>query len=160
MPFTALHAPDLVCLRTEVRAGRSTVIPFEHPDGTGWLDVLGPNGMAGNADATAPVRTLRLWPPGGASHAVAEAIATSRFDASLRNLAECAYPWLRDDFITLLALLGVIRDATVHRRDRLPQVAETLWFVGSPSLEGWLSCLSLGHIQAAILRASGGSEIP
>ena len=78
MTPTAIPPRILDALRTDVRAGRSCIVTYDHPDGVGWLDVFGPEGMRGGADDgafTAPIPTVRLWQPGGGTAPLAEAVA-------------------------------------------------------------------------------------
>ncbi len=143
-------------LRTDVRAGRSCIVTYEHPDGVGWLDVFGPNGMRGGDDNafTAPVPTVRLWRPGGGPAPLAVAAANRAFPLELDRLAERARPLVRDEYATLVVVLATIREATSGLRFRVPLVGEVVTEEGSPSPAAWASCLPLGALQAAIQRAT------
>lgn len=157
--MTPTTLPPLVLdtLRTDVRAGRSCLITYDHPDGTGWLDVHGPEGMRGDPGDgafTAPIPTVRLWPPGGGPAPLAEAVANRAFPIELDRLAERARPLVRDEYPTLLLLLATIREATEGLRLRLPEVGAAVRMVGRPSLAGWMSCIPLGDLQAAILQSA------
>ncbi len=118
---TTIPPRVLDTLRTDVRAGRSCIITYDHPDGTGWLDVFGPEGMRGGPDDgafTAPIPTVRLWQPGGGTAPLAEAVANRAFPLELDRLAERARPLVRDEYPTLLLLLATIREATTGLRFR------------------------------------------
>lgn len=144
-------------LRTDVRAGRSCIVTYDHPDGVGWLDVFGPEGMRGGPDdgaPTAPIPTVRLWQPGGGTAPLAEAVANRAFPLESDRLAERAQPLVRDEYPTLLLLLTTIREATEGLRFRLPEVGAAVRMVGRPSVAGWMSCIPLGDLQAAILQAA------
>lgn len=158
MTPTIIPPRVLDTLRTDVRAGRSCLITYDHPDGTGWLDVHGPEGMRGgppdDGALTAPIPTVRLWPPGGGLAPIAEAVANRAFPIELDRLAERARPLLRDEYPTLLLVLTTIREATEGLRFRLPEVGNAVRMVGRPSVAGWMSCIPLGDLQSAILRAA------
>ena len=157
MTPTALPPHVLATLRTDVRAGRSCLITYDHPDGIGWLDVHGPEGMRGGPDDgafTAPIPTVRLWPPGGGPAPLAEAVANRAFPIELDRLAERARPLVRDEYPTLLLVLTTIREATEGLRFRLPEVGDAVRMVGHPSAAGWMSCIPLGDLQAAILQSA------
>ena len=157
MTPTTLPPHVLATLRTDVRAGRSCLITYDHPDGTGWLDVHGPEGMRGGPDDgafTAPIPTVRLWPPGGGLAPLAEAVANRAFPIELDRLAERARPLVRDEYPTLLLVLTTIREATEGLRFRLPDVGAAVRMVGRPSVVGWMSCIPLGDLQSAILSAA------
>jgi hypothetical protein len=157
MTPTTLSPHVLATLRTDVRAGRSCIITYDHPDGTGWLDVHGPDGMRGGPDDgafTSPIPTVRLWPPGGGTAPLAEAVANRAFPRELDQLAERARPLVRDEYPALIVLLTTIREATEGLRFRLPVVGETVRMVGRPSVTAWMSCIPLGNLQAAILQTT------
>lgn len=157
MTPTTLPPQVLDTLRTDVRAGRSCLITYDHPDGTGWLDVHGPEGMRGGPDDgsfSAPIPTVRLWPPGGGQAPLAEAVANRAFPIELDRLAERARPLVRDEYPTLLLVLTTIREATEGLRFRLPEVGDAVRMVGRPSVAGWMSCIPLGDLQAAILQSA------
>ena len=157
MTPTTLPPQVLATLRTDVRAGRSCLITYDHPDGVGWLDVFGPEGMRGGPDDgtfTAPIPTVRLWQPGGGTAPLAEAVANRAFPLELDRLAERAQPLVRDEYPTLLLLLTTIREATEGLRFRLPEVGAAVRMVGQPSVAGWMSCIPLGDLQSAILQAA------
>ena len=144
-------------LRTDVRAGRSCIVTYDHPDGVGWLDVFGPEGMRGATDDgafAAPIPTVRLWPPGGGPAPIAEAVANRAFPMELDRLAERARLLVRDEYPTLLLVLTTIREATEGLRFRLPEVGDTVRMVGRPSVAGWMCCIPLGDLQAAILQCA------
>ena len=61
--------------------------------------------------------------------------------------------WI-DEYPTLLLLLTTIREATEGLRFRLPEVGDAVKLVGRPSVAGWMSCIPLGDLQTAILRAA------
>lgn len=103
---------------------------------------------------TAPIPTVRLWQPGGGPKPPAEAVANRAFPLELARLADCARPLVRDEYPTLLILLTTIREATDGLRFRLPDVGNAVKLVGRPSVEGWMSCIPLGDLQSAILRAA------
>ena len=103
---------------------------------------------------TAPIPTVRLWPPGGGPVPIAEAVANRAFPIELDRLADRARPLLRDEYPTLLLLLTTIREATEGLRFRLPEVGDAVKLVGRPSVAGWMSCIPLGDLQTAILRAA------
>ncbi len=153
---TAIPPRILDNIRTDVRAGRSCIVTYDHPDGVGWLDVFGPEGMRGGDDRafTAPIPTVRLWQPGGGTAPLAEAVANRAFPLELDRLAERARPLVRDEYPTLLLLLTTIREATAGLRFRLPEVGDAVKLVGRPSVAGWMSCIPLGDLQTAILRAA------
>ena len=155
--MTTLPPRVLDTLRADVRAGRSYIVTYDHPDGTGWLDVFGPEGMRGGPDHdafTAPIPTVRLWQPGRGTAPLAEAVANRAFPLELDRLVERARPLVRDEYPTLLLLLTTIRDATAGLRFRLPEVGDAVKLVGRPSVAGWMSCIPLGDLQSAILRAA------
>ena len=157
MTPTALPPQVLATLRTDVRAGRSCLITYDHPDGTGWLDVHGPEGMRGGPEDgafTAPIPTVRLWAPGGGPAPLAEAVANRAFPIELDRLAERARPLVRDEYPTLLLVLTTIREATEGLRFRLPEVGDAVRMLGRPSVAGWMSCIPLGDLQAAILQSA------
>ncbi len=155
-PATISHRL-LETLGTDVRAGRSCIVTYEHPDGVGWLDVFGPNGMRGGGDDgafTAPVPTVRFWRPGGGTAPLAVAAANRAFPLELDRLAERARPLVRDEYATLVLVLATIREATSGLRFRVPLVGEVVTEEGDPSPAAWASCLPLGALQAAIQRAT------
>lgn len=154
--MTTIHPRVLETLRADTRSGHSTIITFDHPGGLGRLDVFGPEGMRGGNDETftAPVPTVRLWRPGESGAPIAEAVANRAFSAELDRLAECARPFISDEWSAFALILATIRDATTGLRFRVPKVGERVQLTGTPSVEAWMSCLSLGDLQAAILRAS------
>ena len=155
--MTTLPPRVLDALRTDVRAGRSCIVTYDHPDGTGWLDVFGPEGMRGggpDAGFTAPIPTVRLWQPGGGTAPLAEAVANRAFPRELEQLAERARPFVRDEFPTLVLLLATIKEASDGLRFRLPTTGERVRVVGCPSVAAWMSCIPLGNLQAAILSSA------
>lgn len=157
MTTLPLHVLDAI--RTDVRAGRSCIVTYDHPDGVGWLDVFGPNGMRGGGDEgafTAPVPTVRLWQPGGGPAPLAVAAANRAFPLELDRLAERARPWVRDEYPTLVLLLTTIREATSGLRFRVPTVGESVTEEGSPSLGPWASCLPLGVLERCLDAAGKG----
>ena len=157
MTPTTIPPRVLDTLRTDVRAGRSCIVTYNHPDGVGWLDVFGPEGMRGgphDGAFTAPIPTVRLWQPGGGTAPLAEAVANRAFPLELDRLAERARPLVRDEYPTLVLLLTAIREATDGLRFRLPAASERVRMVGRPSVAGWMSCIPLGDLQTAILTAA------
>ena len=154
--MTTIHPRVLETLRADTRSGHSTIISFDHPNGGGRLDVFGPEGMrGGNDDAfTEPVPTVRLWAPGIPEAPIAEAVANRAFPTELDRLAERARPFIDEEWSAFLIILATIREATAGLRFRVPKVGTRVQLIGTPSVEAWMSCLSLGDLQAAILRAS------
>ena len=143
---------DLDLLHADVRQGWSCVAAFSGP----WLEVMGRRGMRPAGDyLVAPVPTLRLWLPGrtGSPHAVA--VAGRDFEGGLRLIEEGGRSYLDADEARLLALvLGVVRKAAKGMRRRVPPVGETVSEEGTPSLQAWASCVTLGDLQAALLRSA------
>jgi hypothetical protein len=142
-------------LRADVRAGRSCVATFEGPTGTSWVEILGPNGSHGDPECTvAPMRTLRLWVPERPEAPAAVAVITRDFETSLRAIEERARPHLYPPEAELLArVVRVVRAAAPTRRPRVPKVGDRLTQEGAPSLRAWASCLNLGDLEAALLKA-------
>ena len=142
-------------LRADLHAGRSCLATFEGPVGTSWMEILGPNGSQGEPKClVAPVRTLRLWVPERTDAPAAVAVVTRDFEASLRAIEERARPHLYPPEADLLAtVLRVVRAATPARRPRVPKVGDRLTQEGTPSLRAWASCLTLGDLEAALLKA-------
>lgn len=146
-------------LRTDVRAGRSCIVTYDHPDGVGWLDVFGPEGMRGgprDGAFTAPVPTVRLWQPGGGVAPLAVAAANRAFPLELDRLAERARPLVRDEYPTLVLLLATIRETTSGLRFRVPMVGESVTEEGAPALIPWASCLPLGVLERCLDTARKG----
>lgn len=147
-PPALLHA-----LRADIRAGRSFLVTYDHPDGVGWLDVLGPEGMRGgpqDGEFVAPVPTVRLWQPGGGPAPLAIAAANRAFPLELDRLAERARPLVRDEYPTLVLLLAAVREATAGLRFRVPTVGESVTEQGIPTLAPWASCLPLGVLERCL----------
>ncbi len=145
----------LELLRADVHAGRSCVATFEGPRGTSWVEILGPNGSHGDPEClVAPVRTLRLWVPGRPEAPVAVAVVTRDFEASLGVIEGRARPHLYPHETDQLAtVLRVVRAAAPSRPPRVPKVGDRLTQEGAPSLRAWASCLTLGDLEAALLKA-------
>ena len=142
-------------LRADLRTGRSCLATFEGPTGTSWVELLGPNGSHGDPEClVAPVLTLRLWVPERTEAPAAAAVVTRDFEASLRTIEERARPHLYPTEAELLAtVLRVVRAATPARRPRVPKVGDRLTQEGTPSLRAWASCLTLGDLETALLKA-------
>ena len=155
MSAPALPPATLEAFRTDVRAGRSCLVLFDRPDGIAWLDILGPAGMRGSDPAfAAPVPTVRLWPAGGGAAPLAVAAANRAFPAELERVAERARLVVGEEWPLLLAVLATVREATEGMRFRVQSVGDTVTEVGSPSAHAWRSCLPLGDLQTAVLRAA------
>lgn len=153
MPPTTFPPAALEALGADVRAGHSCIVTYDHPDGVGWLDVFGPNGMRGGCDDgafTAPVPTVRLWRPGGGAAPLAVAAANRAFPLELDRLAERARPLVRHEYPTLVVLLTTIREATSGLRFRVPTVGEIVTEEGAPALASWASCLPLGVLERCL----------
>jgi hypothetical protein len=149
--------PTLDLLYADVRAGFACIATFEGPAGTSWMEVRGRRGMRPCTDGflTASVPILRLWVPGRTDAPVAVAAANRDFDTGLQAIEEHALPHLHaDEAGTLVAMLGVIRDAANGLRPRIPRVGPRLTERGAPSLRGWASCLPLGDLEAALRKAA------
>jgi hypothetical protein len=138
-------------VRELVRSGYGALVTFEAP-GAPWLEIAGPNGPGGDFLA-APVPTLRLRAQGEGSP-LAIAAVNDNFPAGLNAIAERARPFVGDEFPALLTLLGAIREASGVKRSRVPTVGACVTETGTPDPHAWMSCLSLGDLQAAVLRAT------
>ncbi len=156
----AAHQERLVAravapVREAVRAGRSLMCFFDRPEGSTRLEVMGPKGMAGGVDEflTAPVPTLRLWAPSAAVRPTAIAVANKDFPDALDSLARRATPLVGDELPFLLAVLSVIREETAGMRFRIPVVGSPVTATGRGSVAAWATALSLGDVQAAVLKA-------
>jgi len=145
----------LALLRDDLRTGHACFVSFDGPQGTAWVEILGPKGTRPHGDClVAPVRTLRLWVPGQSSTPRAVAVATHGFDAGLRAIEEHARPHLHPPEVTLLqAMLCVVRAVAKGRGPRVPGVGDRVTQEGSPSLQAWASCLTLGDLEAALLKS-------
>ncbi len=140
-------------IRDVVRTGYGALITFEAPDAP-WLEIAGPNGMQpGGHLFGAPVPTVRLRRNGDA-WPLAEAAANNDFSGGLSTLAECAKPFVGDEFPALLALLGAVHEASGAKRRRVPKVGGCITETGVPSVHAWMSCLTLGDLQAAVAKAT------
>jgi len=117
---------------------------------------MGRKGMRPTGDyLVASVPTLRLWVPARLDSPEAVAVANRDFDAGLRLIEKRSRPHLLDDEARILALLlSVVRVAARGMRHRIPLVGERVTEVGAPSPHAWASCLSLGDLQAALLRSA------
>lgn len=158
MPSTNLaekiRPSELDLLRDDVREGHACVATFAGPRGLSLVEIMGPKGMRPDGDyLKARVPTLRLWvPQRGRSNVVAA--ADDDFDHGLRAIEDAARPHLFDaEIVSLTAVLRVVRDAARVVRPRVPQVGARVTQEGRPSLRGWASCLTLGDLEAAVLKA-------
>ena len=137
-------------VRELVRAGQGALVTFELAEAP-WLEVAGPQGM-GEGDAGlghAPVPTLRLH-RNGEPGPVAVAAANGDLALGLHEIAEAARPLVGAEHPALVALLAAVRDAASDRRPRTPQVGTTVRETGTPDAAAFLSCLTLGDLQAAV----------
>lgn len=159
MTPTSFSLAFLDTLRADIRAGRSFLVTYDHPDGLGWLDVFGPEGMRGgpqDGDFVAPVPTVRLWQPGGGTAPLAIAAANRAFPLELDRLAERARPLVRHGYPALLLLLATVREATSGLRFRVPSVGDSVTEEGTPALGPWASCLPLGVLERCLDSARKG----
>jgi hypothetical protein len=149
-----IHPSDLDLLHADVRDGHACLATFAGPRGFALVEIMGPKGMRPDGDhLVAPVPTLRLWVPDRGQTEVT-AVADRDFEAGLRAIEETARPHLFEpEIVSLATMLRVIRDAAKMLRPRVPQVAVRLTEEGRPSLRAWASCLTLGDLEAAVLKA-------
>ena len=145
----------LVLLDADLRSGHSCIATFACSRGLAWMEILGPKGMRPAGDLlVAPVRTLRLWVPGTPAGPLAVAAANDAFGIGLRTIEERARAHLDEREMPVLAtVLKLVQTATKKPRRRLPTVGSELSEVGTPSLIGWASCLTLGDLEAALRKA-------
>lgn len=151
--FIARHVAHL---RTTVREGHSVLYTFDRDDGTFTrLEVLGPKGLRpGGGDLfTAPVPTVQLWSPTSCQRPIAKAAANRDFPAGLDTVATRAAPLVGHELPVLLALLTALRDETATMRFRIPSVGDLVTSTGRPTASAWATALSLGDVQAAVLKA-------
>ena len=151
--FIARH---VAYLRTTVRDGHSVLYTFDRDDGTFTrLEVLGPKGLRpeGGDLFTAPVPTVQLWSPTSCQRPIAKATANRDFPAGLETVATRAAPLVGPELPVLLALLAALRDETATMRFRIPSVGDLVTSTGRPTVSAWAAALSLGDIQAAVLKA-------
>ena len=149
--------PTIDLLYADVRAGYACIATFEGPRGTTWMEIRGPKGMRPCRDRfmAADVPTLRLWVPERTDAPVAVAAANRDFDEGLRAIEAQARSHLHpDEAGTLAAMLRVVRAAASGLRPRIPTVGSGLSEHGTPSLEGWASCLPLGDLEVALRKAA------
>jgi hypothetical protein len=132
-----------------VRAGYGGLVTFDNPGA--WIELAGPRGGRGGDGATwrAPVTTVRLVREGQAG-IVAEAAADGAFARMLDTLAEHARPFSGDDHVTLVAMLRAVRELSAKPRTRMPTVGPGLVEHGEPSLDAWLSCLTLADLERSL----------
>ncbi len=155
MPSTVIqhHARLLDDVRSLVRSGHGAIVTFGSPTGT-VLELAGPKGMhPGGELCAAPVPTVRLWATWG-DVPLAVAAANQDFPAGLATVAEHAGPLVGGDLPALLALLAAVREVTDGMRFRVPTVGDAVIEEGVPTAAAWASCLPLGALQAAIVKAS------
>ena len=150
-----LDDTSLELLNADLRSGHSCIATFDSPCGLAWMEILGPRGMRPAGDLfVAPVRTLRLWVPGHRAGPLAVAAANDDFGAGLRGIEEQARCHLHEQELAGLAtVLKLVRTATNKTRRRLPTIGPKLSEIGTPSLLGWASCLTLGDLEAALRKA-------
>jgi hypothetical protein len=149
-----IRPSELERLHDDVREGHACMATFAGPRGLSLVEIMGPMGMRPDGDyLKAPVPTLRLWvPEQGRTDVVAA--ANGDFDAGLRAIEVAARPHLFDaEVVNLTAVLRVVRDATRVSRPRVPHVGTRLTQEGRPSLRAWASCLTLGDLEVAVLKA-------
>jgi hypothetical protein len=149
-------ARSVAPVRAALREGRSLLCCFDRPEGLTRLDLMGPRGMTGGCDdgfLVAPVPTLRLWSPTATSRPIAIAAANKDFPEALDALARRATPLVGEELPMLLAMLAVVREETAGMRFRIPAVGDAVTATGRPAIAAWASALSLGDIQAAVLKA-------
>lgn len=151
--FIARH---VAYLRTTVRDGHSVLYTFDRDDGTFTrLEVLGPKGLRpGGGDLfTAPVPTVQLWSPTSCQRPIAKAAANRDFPAGLDTVATRAAHLVGHELPVLLALLAALRDETASMRFRIPSAGDLVTSTGRPTVSAWATALSLGDVQAAVLKA-------
>jgi len=150
-----LDDTTLELLDADLRSGHSCIATFACPRGLAWMEIMGPKGMRPAGDLfVAPVRTLRLWVPGQQAGPLAVAAANDAFGIGLRTIQERARAHLAEQELpTLATVLKLVRTATKKPRRRLPTVGSELSEIGTPSLVGWASCLTLGDLEAALRKA-------
>ncbi len=157
LPAAADLDHTLSLVREDVRQGYALIATFKGPTGTSWMEIRGPRGMRPEGDRflASDVPTLRLWLPDKHREPVVVAAANRAFDAGLRAIEDEARPHLHaPDLAWLAALLRVVREAAPPvRRPRVPRVGAQVTEAGSPSLWGWASCLTLGDLEAALLKS-------
>lgn len=140
-------------VRDLVRSGYGALVTFEAADAP-WLEIAGPTSFdAGGHPFGAPVPTVRLRRSSDAT-LLAEAAANNDFLKGLTTLGQCAKPLVGDEYPALVALLGAIHDASGAKRRRVPTVGDAISEVGVPNVHGWMSCLTLGDLQAAVAKAT------
>ena len=147
----------------ETRAGWSWMLMLSRHEAPGWLAFHGPKGARSGADEeiapTAGAARLELWPASGSSRPlIAVPIAANRrlADDLRRVHAHPVAP--RAGWLLFLALLHAL-DEAARARPRVPGVGDALSSTGAPTLGAWASALTLGDLEAALLRARPGAQV-
>lgn len=145
-------------LCAETRAGWSWMLLPEEEEGQWWLTFHGARGWRGaqGEEVSAPVGEprLELWPGHGANTPLitVPVAANQCFREVVRHSFD--HPvGPRAGWLILLSLLHAL-DEAARARPRVPGVGEELTATGMPTLSAWASALTLGDLEAALLRAS------
>lgn len=144
-------------LCVETRAGWSWMVPLESVENPGLLVFHGPNGgrsAAGEGSTpTLGASRLELWSSGGATRplVVVPVSANQPFRDDLHRVWQSPVD-PRAGWLLLLSLLHTL-DEAARARPRTPTVGEALFATGVPTLPAWASALTLGDLEAALLRA-------
>ena len=138
-----------------VRSGYGALLTFDAPGA--WIELAGPNGISGGSGAfgQAPVTTVRLVQEGTVG-VVAEAASDGAFAKMLDVIGEKARPFAGQDHAALLAMLRAVRELSTRSRTRMPTVGPALVEYGEPSVDAWLSCLTLADFEQTLAESCEG----
>ena len=143
-------------LCAETRAGWSWMLLPEE-EGRWWLTFHGARGWRGASDVeVTPIigePRLELWSGHGANTPLITVPVT--VNQPFREVAHRAFDHPvspRAGWLILLSLLHAL-DEPARARPRVPSVGEALTATGTPTLSTWASALTLGDLEAALLRA-------
>ena len=139
------------------RAGWSWMLLPEEDDGRWWLAFHGARGWRGASDLeVTPIigePRLELWSSCAANTPLVTVAVTA--NQHFREIVHRTFDRpvsLRAGWLILLSLLHAL-DEAARARPRVPSVGEALTATGTPTLSTWASALTLGDLEAALLRA-------
>ena len=156
MRFVGALIQDL-CVET--RTGWSWMLTLSPREAPAWLAFHGPKGWRGDPPPGPDGEPrIELWPSGGASRPVVALpfVANQNFQEDLRRVFQQPVD-PREGWLLLLGLLHAL-DEAARARPRVPTVGGALEWSGAPTLGAWASAMTLGDLEAALMRARPGAQ--